>query len=242
MYKIKIQTLKKGTIDLGFTNFERIASVLGIQTGLFIGQIYAEDVKLYLNYLSNILSTRFQERERLGMFDNLNKDSVIVDIGAGTGWFDIAISKYINGGKFFMIDKQEWSYGYADAHWHDEPNFYNDWAVFENFVENSDVNRNSFNLITPDDNWPEHVDLVFSGYSYLWHYPKETYWSKISNTSASLSFDVLNKDNNMENISKELGVKCNYIDKPKMVFHWFQKSVGLDENNSIGKCCYWKRN
>jgi len=241
MYNLKIQTLKKGTIKIGFTNFERIASVLGIQTGLYIGQIYAQDVDRYLDYLSNILSQRFQEREQLGVFDNLNENSVIVDIGAGTGWFDIAISKYINGGKFIMIDKQEWSYGYAESHWHDSPNFYNDWSIFENFVENSNVNRNNFNLITPEDNWPQHVDLVFSGYSYLWHYSKETYWDKICNTSASLSFDVLNKENSMQKINQELDIDCKYLNKPETLFHWFWNDIELDENNSIGKCCYWKR-
>lgn len=242
MYKIKIETLKKGTLELEFSNFPSLAQVLGIQTGLFIGQIYSKDLDLYLSYLSNILSTRFQEREQLGVFDNLDKNSVIVDIGAGTGWFAIAISKYIGGGEFYLIDKQEWSSGYAESHWHTQPNFYNDWAIFNDFHQNSNDDYDSlFHLITPEDAWPENIDLVFSGYSYLWHYPKEVYWDRIVNTNASLSFDVLNKENNMEQIDNDLGIECTYINKPEVLFHWFWNQIELNENNAIGKCCYWKR-
>mgnify|MGYP001041005147 CR=1 FL=1 len=244
MYKIKIETLKKGTLELEFSNFPLLAQVLGIQTGLFIGQIYAKDLDLYLSYLSNTLSTRFQEREQLGVFDNLDKNSVIVDIGAGAGWFAIAISKYIGGGNFYLIDKQEWTGGYAESHWHDaQPIFYNDWGMFNDFAKNSlgQEDDSKFNLIAPEDPWPENIDLVFSGYSYLWHYPKEVYWDRIVNTNASLSFDVLNKENSMEQIDNDLGIECTYINKPETLFHWFWNQIELNENNAIGKCCYWKR-
>ena len=241
MYKLKIETIKKGTIELGFTDLHRVAHVLGIQTGVFFGYVNADDLDQFLNVVSSNLTKRFQEREKLGVLDDLNKDSLIIDIGAGTGWFDIAMSKYIDGGKFIMIDKQEWTTGYAATQWDPTYHFYNDWAVFEDLVENSDVDRSCFIQTTPEDEWPENPDLIFSGFSYLWHYPKETYWDRISKTNANLNFDVLNKESSMQQINDDLGIECTYIAKPKILWHWWWDTLELDENGSPGKCCYWKR-
>ena len=241
MYKIKIKTLEKGIIELGFTDLHQVAHVLGIQTGVFFGYINDDDLEQFLDVVGSNLTKRFQERERLGVFNDLDKDSVIIDIGAGTGWFDIAMSKYIGGGKFIMVDKQEWTTGYAATQWDSTYHFYNDWAVFEDLVENSNVDKNCFVQYTPEDSWPDDPDLIFSGFSYLWHYPKETYWDRISKTNANLNFDVLNKENSMQQINDDLGIECTYIVKPKILWHWWWNTLELDENGSPGKCCYWRR-
>lgn len=241
MYKLTIETLKKGNIEIGFTDLHQVAHVLGIQTGVFFGYINVDDLDQFLSVINSNLTKRFQERERLGVFDNLTKDSVIIDIGAGTGWFAIAMNKYIGGGTFIMVDKQEWSTGYAATQWDKTYHFYNDWTVFDDLVDNSDVDRNDFVQVTPEDDWPKNVDLVFSGFSYLWHYPKETYWDKISKTTASLSVDVLNKENSMQQINDDFGFECKYIAKPEILWHWWWDTLELDENRSPGKCCYWRR-
>lgn len=241
LYNLTIKTIKKGDILLGFENLHQIAHVLGIQTGVFFGYVNADDLDQFLSVVSSNLSKRFREREMLGVFDDLNENSVIVDIGAGTGWFDIAMSKYIDGGKFIMVDKQEWTYGYAATQWDRNYEFYNDWGVFDDLVSNSNVARDRFVQITPEDEWPEHIDLIFSGFSYLWHYPKDTYWDRIEPTGASLCFDVLNKENSMEEINQDLSIECDYIKKPEILFHWFWDTLELDEDGSPGKCCYWRR-
>lgn len=241
MYKLTITTIKKGDIELKFENLHQVAHILGIQTGVFFGYVNEDDLDLFLYVINNNLTKRFQEREKLGVFDALDADSVIVDIGAGTGWWDLAISKYIGGGKFYMIDKHEWTYGYAATQWDSTYHFYNDWGVFEDFARNSSVDRSRFIQQTPELPWPENINLIFSGFSYLWHYPKEVYWNKIEPTGASLSFDVLNKEDTMQQINNDLGIECLYIEKPKILFHWFWNSLELDKNGSPGKCCYWKR-
>lgn len=241
MYKLTIETLKKGNIELGFKNLHQVAHILGIQTGVFFGYVNEDDLEQFLSVVSSNLTKRFQEREQLGVLDDLNKDSVIIDIGAGTGWFDIAMSKYIGGGKFIMVDKQEWTYGYAATQWSKNYEFYNDWGVFEDLVENSNIDKNNFVQITPEDEWPEDPDLIFSGFSYLWHYPKETYWDRISKTNANLNFDVLNKEDSMQQINDDLGIECKYIAKPKILWHWWWDMLELDDTGSPGKCCYWRR-
>lgn len=241
MYKLKIETLKKGTIELEFTDFKRIARVLGIQTGVYFGYINEDDLDQFLSVVSSNLTKRFQERERLGVFDDLNENSVIVDIGAGTGWFSIAMSKYIGGGQFIMVDKHEWTTGYARTQWDSKYHFYNDWSVYDDLAENSGVDKSCFIKAAPEDQWPEDIDLIFSGYSYLWHYPKETYWDRISKTSANLVFDILNKENSMQQINDDLGFACEYIVKPSILWHMWMDTLELDENGSPGKCCYWRR-
>lgn len=241
MHTLTIETLNRGTIELGFSDLPLIARVIGIQTGVFHGYINDDDLDQFLSILSSNLTKRFQERERLGVFDNLDENSIIVDIGAGSGWFDIAISKYIGGGTFVMVDKNEWTSGYASTQWDSKYKFYNEWSVFDDLTAHTDMGNGNFIKSTPEDAWPDDIDLIFSGYSYLWHYPKEIYWDRISNTSASLSFDILNKENSMQQINDDLGIECAYIPKPKILYHMWLDTLELDENGSPGKCCYWRR-
>ena len=103
MNSIKIQTLKRGVIELNFSNFHDFVWVAGHQIGILRG--YVDDTEEYLDSVGKVLSKRFQEKESLGAFDNLTADSVIVDIGSGVGIIDIALCKYIDGGKFVLVDE-----------------------------------------------------------------------------------------------------------------------------------------
>ena len=242
MYNIKIDTLNKGVIELSYTKFNEFAEIVGHQVGLFYGYVDESNIQHYLDNISKDYSRRFQERERIGVFDNLTPESVIVDIGSGVGVFDLILYKYINGGKFILVDKSEivrenMPYDqYSIDH-----GFYNSWSIFEDIALNSDIDANAFTLLTPEDDWPEKVDLITSYLSYMWHYPKEVYWGRIiSHLESNLCFDIINREEDIPNqISKELGKEGVIVDKPRLYFHWFMYKLQLD-NMSPGKLCYWR--
>ena len=237
MYNIQIETIHKGTIELSFTNFSKFVWTAGHQIGLLRG--YIDDVGEYCATISKDYSKRFQEKEALGAFDNLSSNSTIIDIGSGVGIFDIALSKYIQGGNFVLLDKDEINHDHTVAHWSDGHGWYNDWSVFYDLAKHSNVDTDCFTLVTPEDDWPE-ADLILSNYSYLWHYPLDTYWDKIQQQDASLCFDILNRpEDNVTRISKYLNKECVCIPKPPVVFHWFIDDLQL-EDGSPGKVCYWQ--
>ena len=238
MYTLNIETLYKGTIDLHFKNFENFVWVAGHQIGILRG--YVDNTKEYCETVSKDYSKRFQEKETLGVFENLTSDSIIVDIGSGVGVFDLILYKYLNGGHYVLVDKNEINHDHTVSHWSEGHGFYNNWDVFNDIATNSNIPLSNFALQTPNDCWPESIDLIMSHYSYMWHYPKQVYWDKIKKHSASLCFDILNrKENIMEQINAELNQVCVYKEKPSVAFHWFKKDLLL-ENSSPGKVCFWK--
>ena len=115
-------------------------------------------------------------------------------------------------------------------------------AVLEDILKTNKINLDNFTILDPADDWPNKLDLIMSSYSYMWHYPKDTYWDKIKKyENASLCFDIVNiKENYIEEINTDMKKICKYIPKPKLYFHWFSEELLLD-NGSPGKVCYWKR-
>ena len=238
MYKLLIHTIKKGTIELKFKNFENFVFIAGHQIGILKG--YIDDPESYCNEVSKDYSKRFKERETLGVFDNLSSNSKILDIGSGVGILDIILHQYLNGGTFYLLDKDEVNHDHTVAHWSEEHGFYNDWTVLHDILESSNINTNHFKCLNPNEDWPKQLDLINSTYSYLWHYPRTIYWDKIQqHENSSLCFDILNRPENiMHQINQDIGRTCVFKEKPPVLFHWFKKDLYL-ENGSPGKICYW---
>lgn len=244
MYTIKIDTIKKGSFDINFTNFADFVWIVGHQVGLFHGYVDETTAEDYCNLIGKDFSRRFQEREQLGVYDNIDHKSVVLDIGSGVGIFDIILYKYLGGGTFYLLDKSEVHHGnMTSGQWNDDHGFYNDWNMFKDIINHNDVDASAFITLDPDDEWPSEINLIMSSYSYMWHYSKETYWDKIlpyATKDTSLCFDILNhKNNNIGTIEKELNKTCTIKHKPKILFHWFAKDLSL-ENDSPGKLCYWR--
>lgn len=244
MYTIRIDTIRKGSFDIHFTDFSKFVWIVGHQVGLFHGYVDESTAQDYCELIGKDYSRRFQEREKLGVYDNLDKNSIILDIGSGVGILDMILYKYLNGGKFYLLDKSEVHHAnMTSGQWNDKHGFYNDWSMFEDLIKNNDIDNKAFITIDPKDKWPETIDLIMSSYSYMWHYSKEVYWSNILPyvpAGTSLCFDILNhKSNSIDAINKELNKTCTVKNKPKLLFHWFVKDLTL-EDNSPGKLCYWR--
>lgn len=241
MHRLDIETIKRGKITLSFQKFSNFVWIVGNQIGILKG--YIDDTEDYCLQVSRDLTKRWQAIEKLKVFDKLNSDSIVVDIGSGAGLLDLILYKYLNGGKFILVDKSEVGRNHVNGHWNINHGFYNDWAVFEDLSTNSDIDIANFELISPEINWPNKIDLIMSTHSYLWHYPKEVYWDRIKPyalQNTSLCFDILNRKNNnvINEISNEINKTPICYDKPFPAFHWFENEL-YNVNNSFGKLCFW---
>lgn len=238
MYKIKIETLKRGTIELSFQNFSRFVWIAGHQIGILRG--YVDDPEEYLDSVSKVLSKRFQQRESLGAFDNLTSESTIIDIGSGVGIFDMVLYKYLQGGHFVLVDESTVNHNHVVSHWSDTHGYYNDWNVFRDIAINSNIDISHFTLQSPSLEWGNEADLIMSSHSYLWHYPLEVYIDQILEyPKAALLFDILNRpENNMEKLNILREQECKYVAMKPFAFHWFSDELTL-EDGSAGKVCFY---
>lgn len=155
---------------------------------------------------------------------NITKLKKIVDIGSGVSTPDLLASKYNPDAEFYLVDKAEYTRKVNGVYYQDVHGHYNSWSVVDDCINSSDLDRNKFNFLDPNDPWPNDVDLILSTFSWCWHYPKETYWNKILSSlkvGGTLLVDVLNLPNRdvVQEISDEMGSTPISISKMKMDAH-----------------------
>ena len=211
MYSIKINS-DRGELELKYSNYLNLRKYVNFQI-LHLCSLNEED---FHRELSNTLQAQWDKKTDLGVFD-FDETVNVLDIGSGIGFLDLLLSKYLNNGsKFYLVDESKFTprssqFKYTDS-------FYNNWSVFEDLVENSDISKSDFTLLSTTEEWPEKLDMIMSNHSYMFHYPKELYWDRVMKAVRSnkcrLSFDVLNiKDRDIvEEITVETGLECKAID------------------------------
>jgi SAM-dependent methyltransferase len=210
MYSIKINT-DRGELELKYSNYLNLRKYVEIQ----IYHLRLLNQFDFHRELSNTLQRQWDKKTDLGLF-NFDKTADVLDIGSGAGFLDLFLYKYLNNGsKFYLVDESKFTpkatqFKAADS-------FYNNWSVFEDLVEHSDIDRSDFTLLSTTDEWPEKLDMIMSTHSYMFHYPKELYWDRVMKVvnanKCRLSFDVLNiKDRDIvEEITMETGLNSKII-------------------------------
>lgn len=135
----------------------------------------------------------------LESIENLKEITSVIDIGSGVAIFDLILSQLLPNTKFTLLDKTTDANfieeKFVQIDYHGNYPFYNNWEIVEDCINASNLNRNNFNFIGPNDPWPE-TDLIVSSWSWCWHYPKETYWDKAIASlrpNGQLVLDVLYK-------------------------------------------------
>jgi len=237
MHSIKINS-DRGVLELNYSNYVNLRKYVEIQI-FHLRSLNEED---FHRELANTLQRHWDKKIELGLF-SFDKTVNVLDIGSGVGFLDLLLYKYLNNNsKFYLVDESKFTpkatqFKAADS-------FYNNWSVFEDLVEHSDIDRSDFTLLSTTDEWPKKLDMIMSTYSYLYHYPKEVYWDKITrildSNKCCLSFDVLNlKDRDMvEEITKETGLNCKVIEldfSPGMAW----KDEFYVVNGNYAKSCSW---
>lgn len=155
---------------------------------------------------------------------DINKLKKIVDVGSGVSTTDLLASKYNPDAEFCLVDKAEFTRHTNGLYYQDVHGHYNSWSVVEDCIDSSELDRNKFNFLDPNDEWPADVDLVLSTFSWCWHYPKETYWNKVMSSlkvGGYLLVDVLNLPDRdvVKEISEEFNSMPTVISRMKMDPH-----------------------
>ena len=237
MYSIKVNT-NRGLLELKYSNYENLRKYVELQM-LHLRGLSESDFR---TELSLTLQRHWNKKNKFGLFE-FDKTVNILDIGSGVGFLDILLSKYLNNGsKFYLVDESRFTP--VATQFKSEESFYNDWSVFEDLVEHSEVSRNDFTLLSTTDDWPEKLDIIMSNHSYMFHYPKELYWSKVikrvTSNKCRLGFDILNiKDRDIvKEITQETGLTCNILNLEFNPDHVWKDELHVVDG-VYAKSCTW---
>jgi SAM-dependent methyltransferase len=237
MYSIKINS-DRGILELKYSNYENLREFVRYQ----IFHLYDLTEEEFHKELAITLQRHWNRKIELGLF-NFNQPVSVLDIGSGVGFLDLLLYKYLNNGsKFYLVDESKFTP--VRTQFKSTESFYNNWDVFEDLAEHSDVARSDFTLLSTTDEWPEKLDMIMSNHSYMFHYPKELYWDRVIKrvkaNKCRLAFDVLNiKDRDIVGeITEETGLQCTIIEREVNSGVAWQDELHVIDGN-YAKSCSW---
>jgi hypothetical protein len=234
---------KNKTVELNFTNPVELREWAQWQLGKahYPSSMSAEEFRLAFNQ-------RIQFNwDRINTHVDMTSVKKVIDVGSGVSMPDLITSALNPDTEFYLVDKSENTRATNGRYYQQVHGHYNSWNVVEDCINSSNLDRNKFNFLDPNDVWPEQVDLILSTYSWCWHYPKETYWDRVKNSlkiGGTLALDIFNlpdRDTAQE-ISEELGSEPIVI-KAKSVLHLspFKDQVVM-KDGAPGGFYVWTRN
>jgi len=207
MNQININT-NDSQLSLSWTNIKELRKWSRMQ----LGEAYFP-VTLTDDEFMSLFEKRIQNNwNRIALNIDITKPKKIVDIGSGVSTPDLLASKFNPDAEFFLVDKAEFTRHTNGIYYQDVHGHYNSWSVVEDCINSSGLDRNKFNFLDPNDNFPTDVDLILSTFSWCWHYPKETYWNKVMSSlkvGGHLLVDVLNLPD--RDVVKEISYEFNSI-------------------------------
>jgi hypothetical protein len=225
-------------VELYFEDLKKIKNIIGLQQGHLFNLSDDDFCAAWQRTLQHQWNTKVER----GIFA-FDKSINSLDIGSGVGMIDILLYKYLNdpNSHFYLVDKNELSK--KDIHWGDDHGFYNNWDIFFDIAKNSDVNTSQFTMLNPTDPWPEKLDLIMSNSSYMFHYPKETYWDKIKTHAINrcrLAFDIsyLPDRDYAEEISVEIGSFPRIYRRGKRADYRYDSGFTI-RDGYWGHTCIW---
>ncbi len=239
MYELNVQCGKR-TLTLKWNNRDNLRKFLVWQRDSYFSN-YDQTFELRMDHIWNNIWT---ELLRLQIY-KISPQSKILDIGSGIGIANLLAYQYLNGGDFFLVDKEEISYSGKYFDTETAHGFYNSWNPTKDAIESTPLPKDKFTFLSPLDTWPENVDLITSYGSYCWHYQLDSYWHKVKQSlriGGKLYLEISNNVAAVENVigtvSEELG------GDPEI---WPIKSGNRNWNGAlvaagtIGNRCLWYR-
>jgi hypothetical protein len=185
----------------------------------------------------------------------------IVSVGSGISNCELILSQMIPESELFLVDKQELKSfeGYLTQEnkislltkedYFSANQFYHSWDVVSDAISASNLNKDRYNFLSPDDDWPNDIDVAMSLYSWCWNYPFEMYSERLLKglkIDGTLILEIQNLPNNMDQpkiISEAMGSEPIIHQLYKQVTYLGYSNVhrNVDENNIWGGLYIWKR-
>jgi SAM-dependent methyltransferase len=241
-YKLDVTT-DRGVLSVKWNDANNLALWSNIQAGLYLQD--TNSLQTFYEHFPRWYQMFWDARFKQGLFD-VSDNSVILDIGCGVAVIDLLLAQYLPQSKFYLLDKEGFSFRpgvYYDSNYPE----YNSWEPVHDAINTTGLDSSRFTMLTPEDQWPEHVDVITSYLSYCWHYPKETYWNKVLDTlkvGGKLILDVRSlPDRDVVNeITEDM--------KSEPVAHWFDIKLPAHIDNMpapkegmpLGGRFIWTRN
>lgn len=170
----------------------------------------SNDTEFFKN-LEKIYQERWDKIYRfLNHKNKLSNSKVMLEIGSGVGIHALLLSQVYPDITFYLVDKNYYENDFRlDFYNEDHHGFYNDFSVTQDCIASSNLDPTKFKFLTPEDEWPNDIDIVCSFMSYCWHYGKKNYWDKIKTglkNNGHLILDVNYESNAQKEISEEFGL------------------------------------
>lgn len=240
----------KGTLTVKWSDVENLSVYSGSQAGCYGSTVDLDNPRLlHQRHFKKWHSYCWQSRQELGVFD-LPKNATVLDIGSGLGVVDLLLYSYADNCKLYLLDKEEHNHigdalSSSDVSYTVDHPFYHSWEPVKDAIQTSGFSKDRFVFLSPNDLFPEEVDLLLSSFSWCFHYPKEVYWKQAVQslkTGGKLYLDVrLLKDRDVVGeISEELKCEPKTIIVPKLKDHHDLYDNG--DPNVSGHQCLWIKN
>ena len=218
----------RGLLSVKWSDVNSLANFAAAQAGYYAKnmEIDAKLLDLHRENFKGWHQYCWEQRYKLSTYDIPN-GSKILDIGCGVAIVDLLLYSYVPDSKFYLLDKP--------GTWHDSvrPNkisytkehpFYHSWEPILDAIKSSNFDKDRFNLMEPEDNFPEDLDLIISSFSWCFHYPKEIYWDKVLKSLKKggklyLDIRVLPDRDIIKEISDELNSEPIISEVPKLPKH-----------------------
>lgn len=240
-YKLKIDS-DRGDLIIKWNDANNLALWSNIQAGLYLQDI--NSLQTFYEHFPKWYQMFWNSRFKQGLFD-LEENSKILDIGCGVAVIDLLLAQYIPQSKFYLLDKEGFSFKKGIYYDNDYPE-YNSWEPVRDAIDATGLDPNRFDFISPSDPWPEQVDVITSYLSYCWHYPKEIYWDRVMSSlriGGKLILDVrsLADRNVIDEISKDMNSEPNaYWFEVKLPKH-IDNMPAPEEGMPVGGRFMWTR-
>jgi SAM-dependent methyltransferase len=189
--------------------------------------------------------------EQLSAFD-IPDNAKIIDIGCGCSIIDLLLYSYVPNSTFYLVDEEgQWpktlwpqNVVLTDAYPH-----HHSWDVVEDAIITSEFNKNRFNFLNYQSEFPNDVDLIMSNFSWCWHYSKDRYWNRVLQSlkiGGKLLLDVhVVADRDIINeISEDLKSQPIMIELDTVYYKSDDESMYtlVPITDTLGYRCLWTRN
>lgn len=193
MITIQIKTTK-GTSNISWNDENQIRYYDFNQTARYVRALGKDlelaenlDFDLWKELVSMKIQRQIQNLLGNDYVDDIlsNKSANILSVGSGTSTLELALASYFPHSRFYLVDKDQYnlelnSAVFTDNRFGDDTVFQNSWKPFEDGVITSNLDRSRFTLLEPTMEWPEDIDLIYSFYSWGWHYNYPDYIDRLS--------------------------------------------------------------